>query len=66
MHTAEQEPALIGAVQGYGTASNCWSWSSEGRRGYDPGFGLDVGTESYGDPPLWVGGGLPYALPNRA
>jgi len=60
MHAAEQlEPVLIGAVKGYGTASNCWSWSSEGRRGHDLGSGLDMGTGSYGDRPLWIGGSFP-------
>lgn len=62
MPAAEQlEPALFGAVKGYGTASNCWSWRSEGRRGHELGSGLDMGTDSYGERPLWAGGGLPCA-----
>lgn len=46
------EPALKRGRQGPWYASNCWSWSSEGRRGHDLGSGLDMATESYGGRPL--------------
>lgn len=66
MHAAEQlEPALIGAVKGYGTASNCWSWSSEARRGHDLGSGLDMGTGVTATGPFGSEGPFP-TLPNPA